>query len=227
MQDTSNLSSKINAQQNSVNYSTNTSTIKNYNSNLYQSTPHPYPGPKSLDSYSKQTTISAPKFWPNKNQSMQTSETVKTTYSTPSGGIVNKTVTTNYSTNTYNDSQQIQNISNNFQDTLKLNDTYKPKIPPTTLPKPNLSNWQQNQGLNKSTQQTTTTTTQFKQSTIPAPGQSSFTGSRPAPKRGRGQLFKTQETGRIPICANLNCCQQIRFVLLIFFSNNIINYLKK
>lgn len=115
---------------------------------------------------------------------MQTTETVKTTYSTGPGGIVNKTVTTNYSTNSYNDTQQIQNISNNFQDTLRLNDTSsilnKPKIPPSTLPKPNLNNWQNQGTLNK-----TTTQTQYRQqqSTIPAPGQSSFTGSRSAPRR--------------------------------------------
>lgn len=85
----------------------------------------------------------------------------------------------------------------------------KPKIPPSTLPKPNLSNWQQqNQsGLNKTI---TSTTTQFKQQSTPGPGQSSFTGSIPAPRRGRGQLRNQELGSRIPICANLGCCQQIR-----------------
>lgn len=153
-------------------------------------------------------SVTAPKFnWPNKS-SVQTTETIKTTYSTGGpGGTISNTFTTNYSSNTYKDGQKIQSVTNNF-DNLNMNDQIlKPKIPPVTLPKPNLNNWQ-NQGLNK-----ITTTQQFKQqqSTIPAPGQSSFTGSKPAPRRGRGQL-KNQETGRIPICANLGCCQQIRFV---------------
>ena len=163
--------------------------MKNFNSSLYQSTPHPYPGPGGANSYTTKTTttsISAPKFWPN-NQSnqVQKTEVVKTSYSTGPGGHISSTLTTNYSTNTYNDTQQIPSLTNNF-DSLKLNDTYvKPKIPPSVLPKPNLSNWQQNQALNK-TASTTTTSTQFRQqqqSSIPAPGQSSFTGSRPAPRR--------------------------------------------
>ena len=175
------LSPKINSQP--VNYSTNTSSnLKNFNSSLYQSTPHPYPGPGGANSYSTKTTttsISAPKFWPN-NQSVQKTETVKTTYSTGPGGQISSTMTTNYSTNTFNDTQQLPSLTNNF-DALKVNDTFvKPKIPPSILPKPNLSNWQQNQALNK----TSTTNSQFRQqTTIPAPGQSSFTGSRPAPRR--------------------------------------------
>ena len=40
------------------------------------------------------------------------------------------------------------------------------------------------------------------QSGIPGPGQSSLAGSRPAPRRGRGQLKQTMGPGsRIPICA--------------------------
>lgn len=179
------LSPKISSQP--VNFSTNTSSnLQNYNSSLYQSTPRGYPGPGGANSYSTKTTstsISAPKFWPN-NQSMQKTETVKTTYSTGPGGQISSTMTTNYSTNTYKDSQQIPSLANNL-DALKVNDTFvKPKIPPSILPKPNLANWQQNQALNKAST-TSTTSTQFRQqqSTIPAPGQSSFTGSRPAPRR--------------------------------------------
>lgn len=78
------------------------------------------------------------------------------------------------------------------------------KIPPNTLPKPNLGpNWQSH-SLNK-----TTNTTQYKQS-LTSSGQSSFTGSRPAPRRGRGQLKSLELGARVPVCANTSCCQQIR-----------------
>jgi len=197
----------------SSNYSTN--VAKNFNSSLYQSVPHPYPGANNYTSKQTTTSISAPKFsWPNKGgQSMQTTEKITTTYSTGPGNTISNTITTNYSSNTYKDSAQLPNISNNF-DALKINDWFaKSKIPPTTLPKPNLNSWQQqNQtGLNKTITSTSSFKQQQQQSTIPAPGQSSFTGSIPAPRRGRGQL-RAAELGssRIPICANLGCCQQIR-----------------
>lgn len=53
-----NLSPKISTQP--INYSTNASstTVKNYNSNLYQSVPHPYPGP-GANTYNKQMTTSS------------------------------------------------------------------------------------------------------------------------------------------------------------------------
>jgi hypothetical protein len=99
------------------------------------------------------------------------------------------------------------------------------KVPPRTLPKPQANSWTKpvagntiNQTHNYS-QQTTTSNlgsvsaapmTTSSTVTNYTSGQSSMTGSRPAPRRGRGQLRTLDQGGRQPICASPSCGQGIR-----------------
>ena len=106
---------------------------------MYQSVPHPYPGPGS-EPYKQPTTISAPKFkWPATNTSTSTSETINTPQglqqvrsetvqnSYNSGPVYSGNTVTNTYSNTYTTAQQIQQLSNKLDSVAKLADSGKLK----------------------------------------------------------------------------------------------------